>query len=284
MNEIDVPPSVWRAFVQVARLRSFSKAARALSSRQSTVSTQIRRLEDQIGQPLFARTTRSVRLTPLAEHLLPVAEEIVGLQSIASARLADAPLSGQLRVLASAPLFAIYEMHRLFARFMRTHPDLRLTTRCAPDEELAKADPADYDLVIGAGNLPAHGAASSRPVRRERLRWYGQRSGVTDPRRASLVLLSPFTSAVRAGERHVAVHADDLETAVRCVKAGIGVSLLPVAEAARFDLAPLDGTGLPAVPKLDIRIVAPEQPGPAATALRNQLLHWLRERSRTEEA
>src|SRR5690606_31978701 len=232
----------------------------------------------------FARTTRSVRLTPLAEHLLPVAEEIVGLQSIASARLADAPLSGQLRVLASAPLFAIYEMHRLFARFMRTHPDLRLTTRCAPDEELAKADPADYDLVIGAGNLPAHGAASSRPVRRERLRWYGQRSGVTDPRRASLVLLSPFTSAVRAGERHVAVHADDLETAVRCVKAGIGVSLLPVAEAARFDLAPLDGTGLPAVPKLDIRIVAPEQPGPAATALRNQLLHWLRERSRTEEA
>ena len=70
---------------------------------------------------------------------------------------------------------------------------------------------------------------------------------------------------------------------MRCVKAGIGVSLLPVAEAARFDLAPLDAAGLPAGPKLDIRIVAPEQPGPAATALRNQLLHWLRERSRSEE-
>src|SRR5690606_29171100 len=153
---------------QVARLRSFSKAARALSSRQSTVSTQIRRLEDQIGQPLFSRTTRSVRLTPLAEHLLPVAEEIVGLQSIASARLADAPLSGELRVLASAPLFAIYELHRLFARFMRTHPDLRLTTRCAPDGELATADPSDYDLVIGAGSLPEHAAASSRPRSEER--------------------------------------------------------------------------------------------------------------------
>src|SRR5690606_12027746 len=139
----------------------------------------------------------------------------------------------------------------------------------------------DYDLVIGAGSLPAH-AASSRPVRRERLRWYGQRSGVPDPRRAALVLLPPFTSAIRLGERHVAFQADDLETAVRCVKAGIGISLLPVAEAARFDLAPLEGTGLPAVPKLDIRIVAPEQPGPAATALRNQLLHWLPERSRSD--
>ncbi|MCO5118281.1 MAG: LysR family transcriptional regulator [Burkholderiaceae bacterium] len=283
MNEVDVPPSVWRAFVQVARLRSFSSAARALSSRQSTVSTQIRRLEDQIGQPLFARTTRSVRLTPLAEHLLPVAEEIVGLQSIASARLADAPLSGQLRVLASAPLFSIYELHRLFARFMRTHPDLRLTTRCVPDAALSSAAAGDYDLMIGAGSLPGD-AASMRPVRRERLRWYGQRSGVTDLRRAALVMLSPFTSAIRVGDRHVAVHADDLETAVRCVKAGIGVSLLPVAEAARFDLAPLEGPGLPAVPKLDIRIVAPDQPGPAATALRNQLLHWLRERSRTEDS
>src|SRR5690606_19876909 len=250
-------PSVWRAFVQVARLRSFSKAARALSSRQSTVSTQIRRLEDQIGQPLFSRTTRSVRLTPLAEHLLPVAEEIVGLQSIASARLADAPLSGELRVLASAPLFAIYEMHRLFARFIRTHPELRLGTRCAPDADLASAAPDDYDLVIGAGSLPG-AAGSQRPVRRERLRWYGQRSGVTDLRRASLVLLPPFTDSIKLGDRHVAVQADDLDTAVRCVKAGMGVSLLPVAEAARFDLAPLEGTGLPAVPKLDIRIVAPE--------------------------
>src|SRR5690606_24192873 len=124
---------------------------------------------------------------------------------------------------------------------------------------------------------------SLRPARRERLRWYGQRGGVSDLRRASLVLLPPFTSAIRLGDRHVALQADDLDNAVRCVKAGIGVSLLPVAEAARFDLAPLEGTGLPAVPKLDIRIVAPEQPGPAATALRNQLLHWLRERSRTEE-
>lgn len=283
MNEIDVPPSVWRAFVQVARLRSFSSAARALSSRQSTVSTQIRRLEDQIGQPLFARTTRTVRLTPLAEHLLPVAEEIVGLQAIASARLADAPLAGQLRVLASAPLFGIYELHRLFARFMRTHPELELDIHCIADGALATQPAGAHDLVIGAGTLP-QGADPGRPARRERLRWYGQPGGVTDLRHAAVVMLPPFTSEARLTGRRIAIHADDLDTAVRCVKAGIGVCLLPVAEARRFDLAALDGPGLPAVPKLDIRIVAPTQPGPAATALRNQLLHWLRERSRVDEA
>lgn len=281
MPEIDVPPSVWRAFVQVARLRSFSHAARVLASRQSTVSTQIRRLEDQIGQPLFVRTTRSVSLTPLAEHLLPVAEEIVGLQAIASARLADAPLTGELRVLASAPLFAVYELHRLFARFMRTHPGLRMRTHCTPDRALGDASATQFDLIIGAACLPAD-ASAPRPVRRERLRWYGPPGGVSEPRASPLVLLAPFTSAARIASRRVVFEAEDLDTAVRCIKAGIGVSLLPAAEAARLDLAPLDGRGLPAVPKLDIRIVAPEQPEPAASALRNQLLHWLRERARIE--
>lgn len=281
MNEIDVPPSVWRAFVQVAHLRSFSSAARALHSRQSTVSTQIRRLEDQIGQPLFARTTRTVKLTPLAEHLLPVAEEIVGLQSIAAARLADAPLIGDLEVGVSAPLFSIYEMHRLFARFMRTHPGLRMHTKCLSEAALAEPARAQaFDLVLAAGEA----AATARPVRRERLRWFGPRGGVADARQAPLVLLDPFTRNLRIGERRVALDADSLDTAVRSVKAGIGVTLLPAAEAARYDLAPLDGPGLPAVPKLDVRIAGREQPGPAATALRNQLLHWLRERSRIDEA
>lgn len=66
-----------QAFVAVARQLSFRRAADALGMSEPALSQSIRQLEEQAHGRLFDRTTRSVRLTPLGEHLLPRAERIV---------------------------------------------------------------------------------------------------------------------------------------------------------------------------------------------------------------
>src|SRR3982074_3342956 len=66
-----------QAFVTIARLGSFTRAAKALHLSQPAVSTQIRNLEDVLGARLFDRTTRSVAVSPLGKELVPVLERIL---------------------------------------------------------------------------------------------------------------------------------------------------------------------------------------------------------------
>jgi DNA-binding transcriptional LysR family regulator len=58
------------AFAAVAEHASFANAARQLGVSRSTLSTTIRRLEERLGVRLRNRTTRSVALTEVGEHLL----------------------------------------------------------------------------------------------------------------------------------------------------------------------------------------------------------------------
>ena len=67
------------AFVAVAELKSFSKAARRLYLSQPTVSAQIRNLEAELKAPLLARTTKSVRLTPVGQDFYEDARSILAI-------------------------------------------------------------------------------------------------------------------------------------------------------------------------------------------------------------
>ncbi len=65
------------AFVLVADLRSFTRAADALDSTQSTVSLKVKRLEDRLGHRLIERTPRMVRLSPKGEIFLRAARALL---------------------------------------------------------------------------------------------------------------------------------------------------------------------------------------------------------------
>ena len=73
-------------FVQVAQNLSFRRAAEELHLSQPTVSKQISSLEDELGGPLFIRTTREVALTALGESFLRDAREILRLAYAAGER------------------------------------------------------------------------------------------------------------------------------------------------------------------------------------------------------
>lgn len=65
----------FRCFVEVAQRLNFRAAARAVALTPAAVSARIRQLEDQLGQPLFVRSTRSVELTEAGFALLPAAKD-----------------------------------------------------------------------------------------------------------------------------------------------------------------------------------------------------------------
>ena len=68
-----------KTFFTVAKCKSFSEAAEHLHKTPAAISYRIRTLEDQIGMPLFKRSTRNVELLPSGEHLLEYATQIYGL-------------------------------------------------------------------------------------------------------------------------------------------------------------------------------------------------------------
>ena len=70
-------PVALQSFLAVARVHSFSEAARGLGLGQPAVSQHVRRLEQQVRRRLFVRDTHSVRLTPDGEAMVTFAQSIL---------------------------------------------------------------------------------------------------------------------------------------------------------------------------------------------------------------
>ena len=68
-----------KTFFIVVKCHSFSEAAELLHKTPATISYRIKALEDQVGMPLFRRSTRTVELLPAGEHLMEFATQIYGL-------------------------------------------------------------------------------------------------------------------------------------------------------------------------------------------------------------
>lgn len=78
-----------RAFVLVAELASFTRAADALGTTQSAVSLKLKRLEAQLGKPLLERTPRRVTLAAVGAAFLPAARELLDAHERALAALSS---------------------------------------------------------------------------------------------------------------------------------------------------------------------------------------------------
>jgi DNA-binding transcriptional LysR family regulator len=115
-------------FVRVVELKSFSAAARASGSTKSTVSKQVRRLEQALGAKLLNRTTRHLDLTEAGQlayqHGVRIVEETSALRS--SVDGLQASPRGHLRVTTSVA-FGNLHLTRLISQFLALYPDIGVT-------------------------------------------------------------------------------------------------------------------------------------------------------------
>src|SRR6202158_5591162 len=161
-------PDLLRSFVAVAQTKSFSRAAERVHLSQSTVSQQVRRLEDIVGKSLFERDTRTVTLTRDGEALQNYAARILGLMSEAVEHFRAPTLSGHVRLGLSED-FASAGLTAALAGFLHRNPEVELMIEIGMSGDLFRQlDEGRYDLVF-AKRL--HGSRRGSVVRSEPLMW-----------------------------------------------------------------------------------------------------------------
>ena len=157
-----------RTFIAIVETGSFTKAAVVVHKTQSAVSMQMKRLEERLDRPIFARDGRASKLTDDGKRLLDYARRIVKLNVEALAAFNDKELTGRVR-LGLPDDYADRYLPEIMARFSRAYPGVELTVLCEPSVELfERIDSNELDLAIVTN------CESSRPsgtFRRERLLW-----------------------------------------------------------------------------------------------------------------
>jgi DNA-binding transcriptional LysR family regulator len=157
-----------RSFVAVAQNGGFTRAAKMLNSTQSTISAQIRRLEDVAGRALFVRSTRSVQLTSAGEMLLGYARTILCLNEDARLRLSGARHVGRLRVGAAEDLADTW-LPEVLRCFGRQYPAVGVELEIGIGTALFKMlETRELDLVVGGR---CDGQTQGRRLWKEPLVW-----------------------------------------------------------------------------------------------------------------
>jgi DNA-binding transcriptional LysR family regulator len=157
-----------RSFVSVVDAGSFTRAGERVHRTQSTVSQQIKRLEDELGCPLLNRTGKQVVPTEHGERLLSYARRLLSLAEEARDVLARPGNEGAVR-LGIPQDFAAFRLTKLLATFARSHPGLRLDVRADQSVYLQRdLERGDLDLALIKRDAGGDGGIAAWP---ERLHW-----------------------------------------------------------------------------------------------------------------
>ncbi|MBS1850340.1 MAG: LysR family transcriptional regulator [Acidobacteria bacterium] len=232
-------------FLTVAREGRFSRAAEKLFRTQSAVSQTIHKLEEEIGEPLFDRSSREGLLTDAGQVLQEYAERLLNLRTSAQEALAELRELQKGKLTIAANEFTGLCLLPVLGEFQRIHPMIRITVQRAlgshiPGDVLRHnaefgvltydpQDPQLQSVVVYMDELifvvpPKHPLAGEREVS---IRQLGAESFVAH------IVNSPYREKViQAFQKyktplHMAVELPTLQAIKRFVAMGHGVAFLP---------------------------------------------------------
>jgi len=274
-------------FVAVAEEANFTRAARRVHVAQPGVSAQIGRLERELGQRLFDRSGRAVRLTEVGAAVLPYARAV--LDAAAGAQLAVDELTGLVRGRVAVGMVTACSTPVLFdllAGFHRMHPAVEISLSEANSDQLILGlRDGRLDLaLIGLGGAPPAGLATRvlldeplvAAVRRDdplarretvTLSALQERPLISLPRGTGLRTCIDDACAAAGLRPRIALEASDPGALALLAARGLGIAILPTSLAAAHD-AELHAVTITR-PALRARIELAWRPdGPASPAAR----------------
>ncbi|MBI4312512.1 MAG: LysR family transcriptional regulator [Chloroflexi bacterium] len=233
-----------RSFCAAAKLRSISKAAEQLGIGQPTMTTHVKKLEDELGVQLFDRVKRPIQLTLAGARLADLASPLLdGIESLV-AMTAQAEAQGPIRIASTHEIIA-YSLLKVIKVFQAEYPHVLIRLRGASQAEvLQRVEEGEADF----GVIPA-------PHRRASLDFHGlfpyervlitpkghplletSLASIDQIAQYPLVLLGQGSSTRamledafrrRGVQYEIVVEVDSLETIKRCVSLGLGISAGP---------------------------------------------------------
>ncbi len=137
-----------RSFCTAARLRSISRAAQELGLGQPTVTTHIKKLEEELGMTLFDRVKRPIQLTlsgqRLADIALPLVEGIDSLPTMTAMAEERGPVN-----IASTPDIIPHTLIRVVRVFLNRYPRVHMRIRSGTRSEvLEMVEDGEVDLGV----------------------------------------------------------------------------------------------------------------------------------------
>jgi DNA-binding transcriptional LysR family regulator len=234
-----------RIFLAVADERSFSRAAAKVHRTQPAVSQAVKRLEDDLGEQLFDRSSKSGTLTDAGRVLLNYGQRLVRLAEEAESAIRELRDLRRGRVLIGANEAAIHTLLPLMAQFRRKVPDIALDVRRVPARQIAievqqgsldfgalTFRPSEEGLLevnVGSDELvllmaPAHALAGRKQLTMEDV---ANESVVAhnDPSPARERVLRLFEE--KQVSLKMMISLPSLDGIKRAVELGLGVALLP---------------------------------------------------------
>ncbi len=234
-----------QVFLTVAAERSFSRAAAKLHRTQPAVSQAIRRLEQDLGERLFDRSSKDGMLTEAGRVLLDYAQRLTRLSEEADAAVRELKDLRRGRVLIGANEAAVHSLLPLIADFRAAHPQVqvdvrRVLSRQIPVEVVQRSldlgvltfQPTDrglQTLTIGSDELvmlthPEHPLAQRKQVTMAEL---GRQEVIAhnDPSPAREWVLRLFER--RQAPINIQMALPSLDGIKRAVEMRLGVALLP---------------------------------------------------------
>src|SRR4051794_20918037 len=231
-------------FESVSRHLHFTRAAEELNVAQPSVSQQIRKLEDELGTPLFHRMKRRVALTEAGTLFLRHTRAV--LQQLEEARIEVQELSGLRKgslAVGAPPSVGTHLLPKALAAFSRRHPGISLTFREGGSRTLVQLlEDGELDLAVVIQPI-RHSVLETLPLLEEELLLAVPRTHPLANARRRVKLLDlehePFvllregaydirdqtlTACRRVGfEPNVALDGGEMDSVLRFVAEGIGV-------------------------------------------------------------
>ncbi|MFM5061369.1 LysR family transcriptional regulator [Aeromonas veronii] len=225
-------PLLLRSFVAIIDTGSFTRAGERVHLTQSTISQQIRRLEQQLGCPLLDRSGRQVVATAEGEKLLGLARRILALLAQAEEQVSEGSISLSLGVPED---FAAGAITPVLAAFARDYPEVRLEVQSGLSHEIwQRFEAGELDLALVK---QTRGQGSPLASWREPLVWVDSRDWPARERDPLPLVVFPSEGLYRRqmtealdglGRRwRITYVSASLASLQGAVSAGIGVSLLP---------------------------------------------------------
>ncbi len=144
-----------RYFLRIAERGSFTRAAEELLISQPALSRSIQKLEEELGQPVFERRTRSVCLTEAGTLLQARVQQVLSILEDTKAEITDDGKSGRIRV-GAIPTIAPYFLPEILSRFSAEFPKATLIVQENTTDPLIKScTQGELDLAIVALPIPA---------------------------------------------------------------------------------------------------------------------------------
>jgi DNA-binding transcriptional LysR family regulator len=234
-----------RVFLAVAEERSFSRAAARVHRTQPAVSQAVRRLEDDLGEQLFDRTSKTGTLTEAGRVLQNYGERLIRLAEEAESAMRELRDLRRGRVLIGANEAAIHTLLPLMARFHDKVPDIAIDVRRVPARQIAvevqqgsldfgaltfrPAEEGLLEVAVGTDELvllvpPTHALATRRQVTMEDVAAEPVVAH-NDPSPARERVLRLFEQ--RRIALNMVIALPSLDGIKRAVELGLGVALLP---------------------------------------------------------